>query len=921
MQFLKPAGHGAAQVDARRARRPRGRSSSPPPSPATRRSSTRRGSSSPASPRARPIRPGGRIDHDPDGEPNGLLQDTAAGPVYRADPAARRRSRPPASSSSPAADARLQPRGDHELHAAGRRRRADQALPSPQPGPASSPPARTSRSSPTSTSTRPRPRGRSCSPASRKLRRQVERSEELPRSVTRLAAGQADGAPARRRPGVAVDAVKIFLDGIASSRARPPRCCEPYLGSERAAAHRSGGARRAVRRRLDARPDGHRRSSAAASSRTSTRSATALSARRWTRSPPPARRTASGTRTRRSLTPRSSHPADYKRFGEATTSPPRWGSSGPSRPRTRPRPSSRTCRATAGTCTSQRADHARRRPRVARQRLLPGPVRRVVRPRGGDPARGRLGRRVPAVRRQAQRAAGPHAAQGIRAVTINAAYQMHQEKVTGSLEKGKLADLVVLDQNITKVPRDDISDTDVADDDGRRQAGLGRPEHVTSCSAVNMRRAGLISLVTWPSPRPAPAAAADRVFTVQGATAPGPARLDRIRVIEQGPRHARNMLVLVPGTSGGAAYFRPVAARPRQAAAGLARVVGRPAREPARGPLGARPRARRQGDAAGPVPLLPRVARRPVDLAALHAGRRRRGPVRAALGHGRRDPRPAQRRPRRPRGGNRVVLGGHSLGGTITVAYATWDFGGRAGARDLDGLVLIDGGSGRTLRAHARRRAAAARASQTGSPFLDLTGLGLPWSARRVQHRRFDRRAARPGAPGGARRLAAAARQPQAARAGHQRRRLRLRARRRHVARQPEPRAHAHRRAGAEGDPRPGSTASSARSSARRRCSPASAGSTAPPGTTRAGSASTAAAVDGGVRNPAQKVLGVRATHGDDVRLPIYAIETSLGAGRVLKGARGWPGARTSRGSGSSTVTTRTTTSTRCRRSRRRTRS
>jgi hypothetical protein len=44
--------------------------------------------------------------------------------------------------------------------------------------------------------------------------------------------------------------------------------------------------------------------------------------------------------------------------------------------------------------------------------------------------------------------------------------------------------------------------------------------------------------------------------------------------------------------------------------------------------------------------------------------------------------------------------------------------------------------------------------------------------------------------------------------------------------------------------------------------------------------------VNGGVRNGAQKVLGVRATHGDDVGLPIYAIETSLGAGRVLKGAR-----------------------------------
>jgi hypothetical protein len=46
------------------------------------------------------------------------------------------------------------------------------------------------------------------------------------------------------------------------------------------------------------------------------------------------------------------------------------------------------------------------------------------------------------------------------------------------------------------------------------------------------------------------------------------------------------------------------------------------------------------------------------------------------------------------RGGHRVVLGGHSLGGMLTQAYAAWDFGGRAGARDLDGMVLIDGSVG-----------------------------------------------------------------------------------------------------------------------------------------------------------------------------------------------------------------------------------
>ena len=31
--------------------------------------------------------------------------------------------------------------------------------------------------------------------------------------------------------------------------------------------------------------------------------------------------------------------------------------------------------------------------------------------------------------------------------------------------------------------------------------------------------------------------------------------------------------------------------------------------------------------------------------------------------------------------GGKVVLGGHSLGGSVVTAYATWDFGGRRGGR------------------------------------------------------------------------------------------------------------------------------------------------------------------------------------------------------------------------------------------------
>jgi pimeloyl-ACP methyl ester carboxylesterase len=43
--------------------------------------------------------------------------------------------------------------------------------------------------------------------------------------------------------------------------------------------------------------------------------------------------------------------------------------------------------------------------------------------------------------------------------------------------------------------------------------------------------------------------------------------------------------------------------------------------------------------------------------------------------------------------GGKVVLGGHSLGGSVVTAYATWDFGGKPGADGLSGLVYDDGGS------------------------------------------------------------------------------------------------------------------------------------------------------------------------------------------------------------------------------------
>ena len=51
--------------------------------------------------------------------------------------------------------------------------------------------------------------------------------------------------------------------------------------------------------------------------------------------------------------------------------------------------------------------------------------------------------------------------QVLLAATINAAYELHQDDVSGSLVIGKVADLVVLDRNPLKVPAEDIAKTQV----------------------------------------------------------------------------------------------------------------------------------------------------------------------------------------------------------------------------------------------------------------------------------------------------------------------------------------------------------------------------------------------------------------------------------------------------------------------------
>ncbi len=213
----------------------------------------------------------------------------------------------------------------------------------------------------------------------------------------------------------------------------------------------------------------------------------------------------------------------------------------------------------------------------------------------------------------------------------------------------------------------------------------------------------------------APAAAVDRYVPMKVPPAPGPAKYDRVWVQQMGPKAATQVVVLVPGTQGGAGGITPVARdivsrvprtqvwivdRRQQAFEDTSVFAGRDPDAALDYYLGFKYRAVKGPDA--------RYVSEWGLAVQLHD---LRTVVRRASAGGRR----------------KVILGGHSAGASTAVAYAAWDFGGRAGFRDIDGLVLIDGG---LLGSFAEADAARARREladiRSGNVFLDLLGLGVP---------------------------------------------------------------------------------------------------------------------------------------------------------------------------------------------------
>jgi len=238
--------------------------------------------------------------------------------------------------------------------------------------------------------------------------------------------------------------------------------------------------------------------------------------------------------------------------------------------------------------------------------------------------------------------------------------------------------------------------------------------------------------------------AAPTTMTLKGFEAPGtPAQYNKVKVVKQGPKTAKKILVLIPGTSAGATNFSPLGE-------GLLERLNRgKKRNWAVWSIERRENLLEDhsylekyvkgeitnqemfdyylrwliDDSVSPhfTPKTTEETAFAKEWGMNVAVQDVRKVVNAANRHGR-----------------KVVLGGHSLGGSITTAYATWDFNGTAGAKSVDGLVFIDGAGGRepedlptAAEAQASLDALNAPATETTpapSPFITLVP-PFPWAA------------------------------------------------------------------------------------------------------------------------------------------------------------------------------------------------
>ena len=166
-----------------------------------------------------------------------------------------------------------------------------------------------------------------------------------------------------------------------------------------------------------------------------------------------------------------------------------------------------------------------------------------------------------------------------------------------------------------------------------------------------------------------------------------PAKYNKVFVTKYGPSRHNKVLVLIPGTNGGAGNFSLIGPELARRVPGL-QVWAMDRREQAledtsmmRKAAAGKATAQQLVDFYLPGTKQQYKPHQPKDFAFM-----KNWGMQMQVEDARVVVRQAAR------GGRKVILGGHSLGASMAAAYATWDFGGKGGYRDIKGIVAIDGG-------------------------------------------------------------------------------------------------------------------------------------------------------------------------------------------------------------------------------------
>jgi hypothetical protein len=386
------------------------------------------------------------------------------------------------------------------------------------------------------------------------------------------------------------------------------------------------------------------------------------------------------------------------------------------------------------------------------------------------------------------------------------------------------------------------------------------------------------------------ATASPQVRWMRGFDASGtPRALDRVGVLRFGPHRAPNILVLNPGTSAGSAYFAPLARRVVKETRGW-QVWSVERRENQLEDQSVFNQAKR--GRASPAEVFDYYLRWLTDHSITNHVQPVPDPdvqfakqwgMRVEI-HDLRDVvRAAEKR------GRHVVVGGHSLGGSITAAYATWDFHGGPGARGLSGLVFIDGGSSPDPVSEADAKKSLNDLRRGSSPWLSFGGIPAPLaglfgdSGASATKMAPDARSLGQdwvGLPANLKPPVPVTNEAQFGYAAD-------------VETSPESLLAFQVHAGhvERGDCDPCHWVRDRAITPIQRYATMISGWDLPNVDGTAWYHPMRLTIDSGAvadgnRNPAQKVLHVKAIHGDDVHVPIYAFAAALGGGRVVSAAR-----------------------------------